>query len=174
MTEKFREYLLGHKCVVYTDNNPLSYLSSAKLGATEQRWAAQLALFDFDIRYRSGRVNKNADALSLQHHPGGWDMEAMLPGTSIPEPLQQALWLKESKETQAAFVSLSHYVPSDLCKLQQADPVIEEVLVFWTQKRRPNHTECRQLSMPVLALFCQWDHLVERSRTLYQQVFRLC
>lgn len=54
MVEKFREYLLGNKCIVYTDNNLLSYLSSAKLGATEQRWAAQLAVFDFEIKYRSG------------------------------------------------------------------------------------------------------------------------
>lgn len=69
MTEKFREYLLGHKCVVYTDNNPLSHLSSAKLGATEQRWAAQLASFDFEIKYRSGRSNKNADTLSRQYTP---------------------------------------------------------------------------------------------------------
>ncbi|KAL0161382.1 hypothetical protein M9458_045107, partial [Cirrhinus mrigala] len=52
MTEKFREYLLGHRCVVFTDNNPLSHLESAKLGATEQRWAAQVAVFDFEIRYR--------------------------------------------------------------------------------------------------------------------------
>lgn len=29
LTEKFRESLLGHKCVVYMDNNPLSHLSSA-------------------------------------------------------------------------------------------------------------------------------------------------
>lgn len=50
MTDKFREHLLGHKCVVFTDNNPLSHLSSAKLGATEQRWAAQLAAFDFEIK----------------------------------------------------------------------------------------------------------------------------
>lgn len=41
MTEKFREYLLGQKCVVYTDNNPLSHLSTAKLGAVEQRWASE-------------------------------------------------------------------------------------------------------------------------------------
>lgn len=34
MSEKFREYLLGHKCIVYTDNNPLSHLFRAKLGAT--------------------------------------------------------------------------------------------------------------------------------------------
>ncbi len=37
MTEKFREYLLGSKCVVFTDNNPLSHLFTEKLGATEQR-----------------------------------------------------------------------------------------------------------------------------------------
>lgn len=66
MGEKFREYLLGHKCLFFTDNNPLSYLGSAKLGAMEQRWASQLAAFDFEIRYHSGRANNNADALSHQ------------------------------------------------------------------------------------------------------------
>lgn len=91
MSEKFREYLLGHRCLVYTDNNPLSHLSSAKLGAVEQRRAAQLASFDFELKYRSGRSNRNADALSLQHSPGPSDFEAMLPGTSLPKPLQQAL-----------------------------------------------------------------------------------
>lgn len=35
--EKFREYLLGHSFVVYTDNSPLSHLQTAKLGAVEQR-----------------------------------------------------------------------------------------------------------------------------------------
>lgn len=123
MTEKFREYLLGHKCVVYTDNNPLSHLSSAKLGATEQR------NFDFEIKYRSGKVNKNADALSHQHPPGAQDMEAMLPGTSLPEPLQQALQVQRSKATQAAIVALPRNAPSGLCTLQQADPVIREVML---------------------------------------------
>jgi len=51
MTETFREYLLGHKCVVYTDNNPLGHQSTATFGATEQRWAVQLASFDFEIKY---------------------------------------------------------------------------------------------------------------------------
>ncbi len=82
MTEKFREYLLGHKCIVYTDNNPLSHLSTAKLAATEQRWAAQLAAFDFTIRYRSGRSNRNADALSRQDPSGQCEVSALLPGTS--------------------------------------------------------------------------------------------
>lgn len=47
ITSKFREYLLGAKFVVFTDNNPLSYLQTAKLGATEHRWASELAMFDF-------------------------------------------------------------------------------------------------------------------------------
>lgn len=64
VTEKFREYLLGHKFTVYTDNNPLRYLQSAKLAAVEQRWVSQLALFDYDIKYRPGTTNRNADALS--------------------------------------------------------------------------------------------------------------
>lgn len=60
MSETFQEYLLGHKCIVYTDKNLLSHLSSAKLSATEQCCVAQLAAFDFDFKYRSGRSNKNA------------------------------------------------------------------------------------------------------------------
>ncbi|XP_029941466.1 uncharacterized protein LOC115383427 [Salarias fasciatus] len=172
MTEKFREYLLGHKCIVYTDNNPLSHLSSAKLGATEQRWAAQLASFDFEIRYRSGRSNKNADALSRQHLPEPSALEAMVPGTPLPEPLQQALGHAPTGVTQAAVVALPHHTPSDLQALQEADPVLQEILGFWRRKRRPEVQERRQLSPPALALIRQWDRLVESDGILYRKVFR--
>lgn len=67
ISEKFREYLLGSKCTVYTDNNHLSQFQSIKLGATEQRWVAQLAVFDFSVQYRPGHVNGNADSLSRQY-----------------------------------------------------------------------------------------------------------
>lgn len=59
-----RDYLLGNKFTVITDNNPLKYLSTAKLGAYEQKWASQLAEFDFEIKYRPGKQNVNADVLS--------------------------------------------------------------------------------------------------------------
>ena len=68
VTDKFRSYLLGSNFTVYTDNNPLKYLQTAKLGAVEQRWASQLASFKFDIVYRSGKSNANADALSRLPH----------------------------------------------------------------------------------------------------------
>ena len=52
---------------MYTDNNPFRHLTSAKLGATEQRRAAELSSFDFELKYRSGKSNQNADALSRQN-----------------------------------------------------------------------------------------------------------
>ena len=64
VADKFREYLIGSKCTVLTDNNPLAYLQTAKLGATEQRWVSQLAPFNITIKYRSGKQNRCADALS--------------------------------------------------------------------------------------------------------------
>lgn len=33
VVDKFREYLLGNKCVVFTDNNPFRHYQTAKLGA---------------------------------------------------------------------------------------------------------------------------------------------
>ena len=63
VTQKYRDLLLGSEFIVFSDNNPLSYLkTTANLGANETRWAAELAQFTFTIKYGSGRSNKNADA----------------------------------------------------------------------------------------------------------------
>ena len=78
VTTKFRADLYGGEFVIYTDNNPLKYLKTAKLGAIEQRWAAELAPFNFTIEYRAGRSNGNADALSrqqLDYEPGATDFD---------------------------------------------------------------------------------------------------
>ena len=65
--DKFKDYLLGSKFTVFTDNNPLCYIKSSKLGAAQIRWLSELALYDFDIVYHSGKSNLVADALS--HRP---------------------------------------------------------------------------------------------------------
>ena len=66
VTEKFRDYLLGSKFTVYTNNNPLAYIQTSKLCASKICWLSELALFDFNIQYRSGKTNKPADTLSQQ------------------------------------------------------------------------------------------------------------
>ena len=64
--EHFRDYLYyANSFIVYTDNNPLTYvLTAAKLNATTYRWVAELADFKFIIKYRPGKINIEADALS--------------------------------------------------------------------------------------------------------------
>ena len=65
ISDKFKDYLYGQQFTVYTDNNPLTYvLTSAKLDATGHRWLADLATFNFNILYKPGRTNIDADALS--------------------------------------------------------------------------------------------------------------
>ena len=66
ITEQFRDYLAyGPSFTVYTGNNPLTYvMSTAKLTATGNRWVASLPNFNFCIKYRPGKANKDADFLS--------------------------------------------------------------------------------------------------------------
>lgn len=172
MCEKFREYLLGNRCIVFTDNNPLSHLTSAKLGATEQRWAAQLASFDFGLRYRSGKSNANADALSRQHQPD-LGADGLTPGTSLPASLMQAI--DESplvQVTQNLVSAFPEHTSTDLCSLQQADPVVGNILEFWKRNTRPSSAERLKLCKNALTLLRQWDRLVEREGVLYRRIFR--
>lgn len=55
---------------VLTDNNPLCHLKTAKLGATEQKWVAQLSVFDFEVKYQVKCSNVATDTLSRQGFAG--------------------------------------------------------------------------------------------------------
>lgn len=41
-TDIFKDYLWGTQFTIFTENNPLVHLDTARLGAVEQRWVAQL------------------------------------------------------------------------------------------------------------------------------------
>ena len=62
--EKFKDYLLGSKFTVFTDNNPLVYVNTSKLGTAQIRWLSELALYNFDIVYHTGCSNLITEALS--------------------------------------------------------------------------------------------------------------
>ena len=69
ITEKFHDYLYGNSFTVITDNNPLTYLlTTAKLDAASYRWLAALSTFTFNVKYRAGKQNTDADGLSRRHH----------------------------------------------------------------------------------------------------------
>lgn len=61
----FSYYLDGRKFFVETDHNPLSWLHRMKdRNQRLLRWALSLQPFDFEVRYRRGSKNQNADSLS--------------------------------------------------------------------------------------------------------------
>ncbi len=65
IVDKFHDYLYGAKFTVRTDNNPLTYvLTTAKLNATGHRWLAALTTYDFNVQYKPGKSNIDADLLS--------------------------------------------------------------------------------------------------------------
>ena len=75
------------------DNNPLVYVKTSKLGVAQIRWLSELALYDFDIIYRTGKSNLVADALSWRpespsSNNRGGRMTAMRNGKQyhIPSP----------------------------------------------------------------------------------------
>lgn len=136
-----------------TDNNPLTYITkSAKLDATGHRWLSALSTYNFNLKYRPGRRNLDADALSRCPHTSlTLDDEWQ----EIPAPDVRAMCQILSKKRAARFSPLclvdqmgSHIyaIPKAYCqatgvapdplpsvslsKLQEAqksDPVIGEV-----------------------------------------------
>ena len=63
--EHFKEYLAYSPFVVWTDNNPLTYvLMMPNLDATGHWWVGALASFQFKLEYQKGTDNGVADALS--------------------------------------------------------------------------------------------------------------
>uniref|UniRef100_A0A3B1JQK1 Gypsy retrotransposon integrase-like protein 1 n=2 Tax=Astyanax mexicanus TaxID=7994 RepID=A0A3B1JQK1_ASTMX len=69
VSEKFADYLYGVSFTVVTDSNPLTYLlTTAKLDATSYRWLSALSNFRFQLQYRAGKRNLDADGLSRRPH----------------------------------------------------------------------------------------------------------
>lgn len=77
--EKFNDYLYGSSFTVLTDNNPLTYvLTTAKFDAAGHRWLAALSTYNFNIKYRAGQANKDADGLSRRSQEPPHEDEAFV------------------------------------------------------------------------------------------------
>ncbi|XP_063831701.1 uncharacterized protein LOC135080901 [Ostrinia nubilalis] len=64
-TKYFRPYLFGRKFKIVTDHKPLQWLVSLKEPNSRlTRWKLKLAEFDYEVVYKKGTSNTNADALS--------------------------------------------------------------------------------------------------------------
>lgn len=167
VTSKFREYLLGAKFVVFTDNNPLSYLQTAKLGATEHRWASELAMFDFEVRYRPGAANKNVDALSRL--PAPVSIDTVAPGLEVPAATSRVSDGKTQtlcQETNALPIRQK----ADLQALQMEDSAIGPFIHFWKQGAVPTKSERVSLPQEAQKLLKHWQRIRCQDGVLYRSI----
>jgi hypothetical protein len=168
VTEKFSDYLLGTQFTILTDNNPLAHLNTAKLGATEHRWASDLARYNFTIKYRSGKSNLSADALSRK--PREEDLDQVVDGCRIPMDLRQAVvqqtlvtvklnatGIRNSLKGELQGTStLPVLAKEDLKKLQSEDPILKH-LTGLTQK--PTVRQAQKLPKKSRKLIQDWKKL---------------
>ena len=69
------DYIFGSKFTLY--NNPLAICQEEQVRASQIRWLSELALFEFDLKCRTGKSNKAADALSPHPYvPGEMDSDS--------------------------------------------------------------------------------------------------
>ena len=151
ITEKFRDYLFyATSFTVYTDNNALTYvLSSAKLSAVGHRWVAELADFNFDIKYRPGKLNIDADVLShLPLDPNKYmeNCTAEMEKDAICATIQAVILQGEDVTPRVAAVSANidivNGVPAitdlvfrqltseDIKRAQRKDPDVSQILAY--------------------------------------------
>lgn len=197
IAQKYRDLLLGAEFTVFTDNNPLSYLqTTAKLGATEMRWAAELAQFNFTIKYRSGRSNGNADALSrkVSHgkEPDDVNLEEVVSepakvtlqctSTLLPDGIRAQIEevkagalpaYQNSRSPLAAPVALST-IPSvsraDMSSLQAKDEAIKRVWYYWKRGHPPTLRQLMKEPKSARRLLRDWKHLTEENGVFYRVI----
>ena len=86
--KKFHQFLYGKRFTIRTDHKPLEGLFGEKKGISSQasprvqRWALTLAAYEYDIQYKAGAMNGNADALSRLPLPEMLE-ETPIPGDTI-------------------------------------------------------------------------------------------
>ena len=156
VTEQFHEYLSSYgknrnELVVYTDNNPLTYIfSSANLDAVGQCWVARLASYNFSLEYQKGKDNTVADFLSQMNerlpqeevqeylnkipYPG---VKAVLNNaiTPIEERAEQGVWLSpdcqgicQEEAVVARLARLATTNVTDWKQEKKEDPVLYQVV----------------------------------------------
>ena len=115
--KKFHQYLYGRKVTIMTDHKPLLGLLGADkavpalAAARIHRWALLLSGYNYELRYRSGESNANADCMSR-----------------LPQPSEESSSIRS--EVMLVQVVNSPVTAKEVKEHTRRDPVLGRVLDF--------------------------------------------
>ena len=175
VTSKFHDYLYGTKFVVFTDNNPMTYvMEKAKLDATAHRWVAALGAYDFDIKYRSGKSNADADGLSRMPQPEDDSAYSEVSTESVREICQShncSSYVTSLSLTSALPIGFDLYdevVPRDWRQLQSQDLLVNQFIRAVTNSRKPEVSQVNSRSGRILLR--EFSKLTLKRGVLYRRI----
>lgn len=194
--EKFRDYLYyAPHFTVYTDNNPLTYvMSTAKLNAVGHRWVGELSDFHFDVKYRPGKSNTDADTLSRL--PLDFEKYELTCTEEISNEAVCATWdgSLAAKQKDVAWVAILNTSPPDsnpqscshlpvisheeLMKAQREDQDINKIIELKETKTKLTDEVRNTLKGTTRKLLHEWSKLSLENDLLYrktnEQVQKTC
>ncbi|CAF1089458.1 unnamed protein product, partial [Brachionus calyciflorus] len=133
--EHFKSYLFGK---VVTDHKPFIWFKNLKDPAPRlPRWLIELRLYEFDIEYRQGHENGNADALSrwlLEEEESETETDPD-PGFLVNKVILQEVEFNENQLEDEALAVLYSWVREGVRPVQ-CDKTDPELYVYWCQFKR--------------------------------------
>ncbi|XP_054863940.1 uncharacterized protein LOC129348184 [Amphiprion ocellaris] len=148
--------------------NTKTWRAKAKLNATSCRWVAELADFHLTIRYRPGKENCDADALSRMP----CNIEAVIEqcteemsSTAIQATVQavevtDSVWSVMAVECEVTDESSSTSLSREaISQAQKEDPNIGPVICCKQSDKRPIGAELKSFSVQSKRLLRDWDKL---------------
>ena len=136
--KQFRHYLLGRPFSLHTDHQPLQWLSAQKMEGRLCRWALALQEFDFEIKYRRGSANGNADALSR------------VPAVEV-----------EADDTCSATLITPELTTDRIRKEQQKDAVLQQVTKHLTSRNDTSKPNWKQFPLKRYLHLLKQLHMIE-------------
>ena len=168
-----------------TDNNSLMYiLTTAKLDATGQRWVANLANYNFSIKYKSEKVNVDANALS--RNPLDMQIDTAIE-KSIINPLYKSYGpntdLLHSEVVIAKGGEITNITPPELnltstknmtkemwIEAQKEDPALNQLITFLKSKTLGHRKHHKSNIAEIKSMLRIKSQLILRNGMLYQKM----
>jgi hypothetical protein len=136
----WRHYLIGKRCVVYSDQKSLKYIfTQPYLNLRQRRWLELIK--DLGINYHPGKANVVADAFSRRTYLNGLVVETM--PLDLCDELDKLNW-RSTVNTRVVAIEIDSTLSQDICKGQTENEKLQEIKRNIAKGKSPGFAEYDQ------------------------------